>query len=116
MPMLQENELIGVFALFGREVRPFTDKQIVLVTNFATQAVIAIENARLLSELHERTDQLAAQSQELADLNQKLEQRVTDQIDEIERMSRRRRFLPPQVADLIVASGSESDSKAIDER
>ena len=107
VPMLQENELIGVFALFRREVRPFTDKQIVLVTNFATQAVIAIENARLLSELHERTDQLAAQSQELADLNQKLELRVTDQVDEIERMSRLRRFLPPQVADLIVASGSE---------
>jgi GAF domain-containing protein len=107
VPMLQENELVGVFALFRREVRPFTDKQIVLVTNFATQAVIAIENARLLSELHERTDQLAAQSQELAKLNQQLEQRVTDQVDEIERMSRLRRFLPPQVADLIVASGSE---------
>jgi GAF domain-containing protein len=107
VPMLQENELVGVFALFRREVRPFTEKQIVLVTNFATQAVIAIENARLLSELHERTDQLAAQSQELAKLNQQLELRVTDQVDEIERMSRLRRFLPPQVADLIVASGSE---------
>jgi adenylate cyclase len=43
----------------------------------------------------------------LAKLNQQLEQRVTDQVDEIERMSRLRRFLPPQVADLIVASGSE---------
>ena len=58
-------------------------------------------------ELRERTDQLETQSQELAELNQQLERRVTDQVDEIERMSRLRRFLPPQVANLIVASGSE---------
>ena len=61
----------------------------------------------MLRELRERTGQLEAQSQELAKLNQQLEQRVSDQVDEIERMSRLRRFLPPQVADLIVASGAE---------
>jgi class 3 adenylate cyclase/putative methionine-R-sulfoxide reductase with GAF domain len=93
VPMVKEGEVIGAINMYRQDAGTFSDNQVELVKNFAAQAVIAIENTRLLDDLNK--------------LNQQLERRVADQVSEIERMSRLRRFLPPQVADLIVASGAE---------
>jgi class 3 adenylate cyclase len=97
----KDDEVLGFIIMFRGEVRLFSDQQIALLQNFAAQAVIAMENARLLGELRQRTD-------EIAQINRDLEMRVAEQVDELGRVGRLKRFLAPQLAEMIVSRGDDN--------
>jgi adenylate cyclase len=100
VPLRKDGRLLGYLSALRKQVRPFSDREVALLQNFAAQAVIAMENARLLGELRQRTD-------EVADLNRGLEARVAEQVEELGRVGRLKRFLAPQLAELIVSQGDE---------
>jgi len=100
VPMVKQDQVVGMIAIYRTEVQNFAEQQIDLVKSFASQAVIAIENARLLGELRERNE-------EIAGWNRDLEARVAQQVEELGRVRRLKRFLAPQLAELIVSQGDE---------
>ncbi|MEM7303697.1 MAG: GAF domain-containing protein [Pseudomonadota bacterium] len=93
VPLIQQDEAIGSITMYRREVNPFSPDEIALVQTFAAQAVIAIENVR--------------QFRALETLNAELGDRVEEQVGEIERMGKLKRFLPAAVADTVVSQGAE---------
>ena len=100
VPLIHDNQSIGGIFLYRRVVLPFSEEDIELVEMFAEQAVIAIENVRQFNALEMRTQEVQA-------LNADLENRVAQQVGEIERISRLKRFLPPAVADAVISAGDE---------
>ena len=93
VPLLSDGKAIGGIMLYRREVDPFSEDDVSVVEGFASQAVIAIENVK--------------QFRAIQQLNENLESRVTEQVGEIERIGRLKRFLSPQVADAVMTAGDE---------
>ena len=110
-PMLRKGRPVGAILIRRNEVRPFSPKQIELVSTFADQAAIAIENARLFAEIQEKNQQVEEQAAQLAEWNRTLETRVAEQMEQLGRMSKLKRFLSPKICDLIMSGEAENPLK-----
>ena len=111
MPLLRKGNPVGAILIRRTEVRPFSPKQIDLVTTFADQAAIAIENVRLFEEIQEKSQQVEEQAAELAEWNRSLETRVAEQVEQLGRMSKLERFLSPKITSLIMAGEADDPLK-----
>src|SRR5260370_40594888 len=100
MPIMRDRDVLGVIVVGWAEAGPVAKAQEELLKAFADQAVIAIENARLLNELRERNE-------EIAGWNRDREARVKEQVEEQGRVGRLKRFLAPQLAEMIISQGNE---------
>lgn len=101
VPLMVQEQLVGAFAVYRQEVRKFSDSELALAKTFAKNAAIAVEHTNLLVRVQN-------QAKELEALNQNLNSQVSEQVEELGRLGRLKRFLSPEVAELIVSSGDDS--------
>lgn len=101
VPFMVQGKMLGAFSVYRQEVRKFSDSEVALAEIFARNAAIAVENTKLLVRVQEQAAQLEK-------LNLNLQSQVSKQVDELERLGRLKRFLSPEVAELIVSSGDDS--------
>ena len=101
VPLMVQGRMVGAFAVYRQEVRKFSDSEVALAKTFARNAAIAVEHTKLMGRVRSQAEQLEA-------LNRDLQSRVSEQVKELDRLGRLKRFLSPEVAELIVSSGDDS--------
>lgn len=101
VPLMIKDDMVGAFSVYRQEVKKFSDDEIALVEILAKNAAIAVENTKLLMKVRD-------QAKQLEEMNRSLKSRVSKQVKELERLGRLKRFLSPEVAELIVSTGDES--------
>ena len=98
VPLIVGKDMVGAFTVYRQEVNKFSDSEVALAKTFARNAAIAVEHTQLLARVRD-------QAKELETLNRDLQSKVSEQVGELERLGRLKRFLSPEVAELIVAPG-----------
>jgi len=101
VPLLVQDRMVGAFVVYRQQVRKFSDSEVALAQTFARNAAIAVEHTNLLVRVR-------SQAKDLEALNRDLQSRVSEQVEELDRLGRLKRFLSPEVAELIVSSGDDS--------